>query len=329
MHARLARLLPWLLLACAGATELVLLDDSTHEKCARTKVLHLIRHAEGIHNSGELDAEAKALHERNATHARLQKDHGVPWVLHASASGSTYTDPRLTRKGRAQAYRLRAELLEEEAEVDAVIVSPFRRTIATALLGLPQLEAAAASFVLGENHHPDPPTAHSHEAVAPRPPPVIALEALRERIGPYESDHRLPTSELRAEYGSLSGGLAIDFSHVADDEDVLFREGLPRGREVGESGEAMLAERCRAALAWLIERPAEQRRLAVVTHSHFLARLLSLFPQLGQQRFANAERRRLVLCEREKAGGEVGADGARVVVGSDARVERMREFNAE
>ena len=101
-----------------------------------------------------------------------------------------------------------------------------------------------------------------------------------------------------------------------DDEDALFDGGLPAGREVGESGERMLAERGRASLAWLIERPAEQHALAVVSHSHFLARLLSLFPSLGQQPFANGEARRVLLCER--------AATEQLVVGSDARVERMQ-----
>lgn len=306
---RAALLLPLLAGSAAGAAELVLLADApARGACTREKEVHLIRHAEGIHNSGELAAEAAGLHARNASHAALQAAHGVPWVLHADATGTTYTDPMLTRKGRQQCYSLRAAL--GDFAVDAVLVSPFRRTIATALLGLPQLENAAAAFPLGGATHPAPPTAHSHAAAEPAPPPVVALESLRERIGPYESDHRLSISALRAHFR----GLPVDFSRVEHDEDALFRRGLPAGLEVGERGQELLAERGRASLAAVIALPAEQRRVALVSHKHFLERLVGLYPQLPQPPFANAERRALHLCERE---------AARVVVGSDARVRPM------
>ena len=62
-------------------------------------------------------------------------------------------------------------LTDSEFDVDAVALSPMRRTIETALLGLPQLEAACTAFGWA---HDDDPT---------KPPPMLATDLLRERCG--------------------------------------------------------------------------------------------------------------------------------------------------
>ena len=57
--------------------------------------------------------------------------------------------------------------------VDAVALSPMRRTIETALVSLPQLEAASTTF------------AWAHGADPPRTPPMVATELLRERCAHF------------------------------------------------------------------------------------------------------------------------------------------------
>lgn len=249
--------------------------------CARRKTLLLIRHAQGTHNLAELEEAANPTHHLREEHARLHAEHGVAWVLLHEARGNLYRDPLLTPEGERQAAELRALLAKLEARVDAVVLSPMRRTLQTAHLGIPQLHGSAAP------------------ATRPR---VVATELLRERIGPYQCDLRLRASELRAEYAH------VDFSEVAEEDELFLR-----GKEHGPDERAKLATRAAAAAQWLLERPEAQRTIAVVSHQHFLEALTRSFLVPARAEggaadareagaagvvFRNAELQTVHLCER-------------------------------
>jgi broad specificity phosphatase PhoE len=248
----------------------------SHAGC---KTLHLIRHAEGTHNAAESAEEATPTHGVLHRNAELHAKHGSAWVLLEEATSLIYLDPPLTGKGEAQAAALRAELHATRASVDAVVVSPMRRTLQTATLGLPQLADELPSATV-----------------------VIATELLRERIGPYTCDGRDRASQLAAEFPH------VDFSEVSE-HDHLWTD----GKEHGPAEAATLAARAHRFAAWVLRRPAEHEHIAVVSHQHFLRAFVSEFGAAGagdgsagtcgdgalaQSRpFANAERRTLVLCE--------------------------------
>lgn len=168
--------------------------------CVRNKSLHLIRHAQGTHNEAEEEAASSSLHLQDPTgrHAELERIHGEAWVLLEEASGKKYWDAPLTATGREQAYALRRWLRGINLQVDAILSSPFRRTLQTALLSIPQLEQAATTFSLSGVSFP--------------PPPIIATDLVRERIGPYTCDARSSVSELESEFQNAT---TIDFSHVS------------------------------------------------------------------------------------------------------------------
>ena len=294
---------------------------STPAACGNNRTLFLIRHAEGWHNTDELEAQAafeagesrwRDLDLRDPKTMALREEFGVAWMLLERVSGKVYHDPLLTPKGREQAYALRAALRQDRAfRIDAVAVSPMRRTIETALLSLPPLEFAATTFRI------DGPL----EGLRARePPPIVATDLLRERVGPFMPDARLKRSALVAEYAALGANVSIDLNDVTE-VDEAFRD----GREVNEpeTGSPLLAQRAAEALQWLARRPSSWRRLAVVSHRHFFYALTSLFPKSVSQRpFANAEMRRFLLCvngeEDDEAGHvddahhEVGTGGATV-----------------
>lgn len=106
-------------------------------------------------------------------------------------SGKRYWDPPLTARGRHQAYSLRHSLIgmHPSFRVDEVVTSPFRRTLQTALLGLPQYEAFVTSF----------PLRNDAEEVQRPPPAITVTELLRERVGGYTSDARSDLTTLAAE----------------------------------------------------------------------------------------------------------------------------------
>ncbi|KAL3897639.1 MAG: hypothetical protein SGPRY_013013, partial [Prymnesium sp.] len=173
-------------------------SDLASSGCGRTRSVHFIRHAEGTHNAAEAEVEASRLHLRDATgvHAALYDAHGTGWVLLEEVSGKTYWDAPLTPAGREQAYALRRSLRTANLQIDAVFSSPFRRTLQTALLSLPQLEQSATTFQL-------------NDSIA-QPPPIIVSDLLRERVGPYTCDARLSVNELQSIFNN---SMSIDFTH--------------------------------------------------------------------------------------------------------------------
>ena len=106
----------------------------------RCKTVHLIRHAEGTHNAAELMADRRRLFEKSNETRALREEHGIAWYLLEKVTGLKYWDPPLTATGRRQSHRLWRELRSSNVSFDAVYSSPFRRTLQTAHLGIPQLE---------------------------------------------------------------------------------------------------------------------------------------------------------------------------------------------
>ncbi len=259
------------------------------------------------------------VHSLSEEHSRLREVYGIAWMLLEQVHGDKYHDPMLTPRGREQAHALRLELRHAPGfdGFDLVAVSPMRRTIATALLAIPQLEAASTAFPIFDTSLQTPqPSAHAAEARSGPPPvpPVVATELLRELIGPFSCDSRRTRSQLEREYARLGGGVTIDFGDVPE-ADEMFAHGVERDLVKGIDGVPALRRRAVRALRWLLSLPDDVRRVAVVSHGHFLEAACSLFPSgVSQAHFSNAMARTIFVCETEEEGrGEVeegaGAEG--------------------
>lgn len=238
---------------------------------SRTKTIHFIRHAEGIHN------EANALAGNN-----------LPTVF-STPKSERYVDARLTDKGKAQCFAVREQLAKELSgegggishtnsfdsnsgkhtehmkQIQLVVVSPLTRTLET------------AQYIFGE-------------ADCGSAPPFIAHDLCRERSGLYTCDRRSRISQVRKRFAKC-----IDFdSFCPVDEDKLWTE----ERESDEDCTARAMEFVR----WLSSRP--EKEIAVVTHSSWLRHLFAQFghqvvkeDKAELQRLAgNAELRSIVLC---------------------------------
>ena len=150
-------------------------------------------------------------------------------------------DARLTDEGVDQCSRLQAATAALRPQL--VVSSPMTRTLQTAVLALePQRLAAQA-------------------------PPLLALEPLRETCN-YLCDARRPLSALAAEMPS------VDFSACEHEEDELWKyyqakhgpqEAFTQHRESADLSH--LAERARAAFAWVGARP--EREIVLVGHQAF------------------------------------------------------------
>lgn len=253
--------------ACDVAQYALTVEPPAAGACVRAKELHLIRHAEGTHNAAELAAERKGLHKKNARHAELHAQHGIAWMLLEEVSGLRYLDPPLTALGRSQAAELRAELERSDVRFDVVASSPFRRTLETATRGIPQLQA-------------EPPSI-----------PMVTTDLLRERVANFTCDSRLPVSGLREAFPHAS------YEGVSESDEPFLYD-----KEDGPDSAERVRARAARALEWLLALPPEQHVVAVVSHSHFLLSLTSLFQstlgaELAHRRFRNAERRVMHLCQ--------------------------------
>lgn len=246
----------------APPSNIALSMDSAGISCARRRTLHFIRHAQGYHNWAEDRSERRQLHLRNESHIRLFETHGRAWVLLEQTTGIRYHDPRLTTKGRLQAAALRSQLRKAGVSFDAVAVSPMRRTLQTAFLGIPQLQKKRYSPTI----------------------PVYTTDLLRERVANYTSDGRKRIGVLRKEWPGV---------HWAgmDEDDLLFLNHKENGPDEPER----LRTRAHKALQWLSSLPDEHVHIAVVSHQHLLRALLGLADV--HKNMHNAECVEMVLCE--------------------------------
>ncbi|XP_078430648.1 phosphoglycerate mutase-like protein 1 [Wolffia australiana] len=240
----------------------------------RCKTVHLIRHAQGIHNvQGEKDHKAYMLPE--------------------------LFDAHLTPLGWQQVDNLRKHVHScgLSKKVDLVITSPLLRTMQTAVGAF-----GGESYCDGMDSIPLM-TANagnsSRSAISSlNCPPFLAVEECREHLGVHPCDKRRSISEYKKLFP------AIDFSLIENDEDVLWeadvREPIPD-----------VAARGIKFIDWLWTR--KEKEIAVVTHSGFLHHTLSKIgndthPVIKEEiskHFANCELRSMVLVDRRSVGSEI------------------------
>ncbi|KAA8538221.1 hypothetical protein F0562_027956 [Nyssa sinensis] len=239
----------------------------------RCKTIHLVRHAQGIHNvEGEKD--------------------------HKAYMSEEFFDAHITPLGWQQVDNLRNHVHATglSKRIDLVITSPLLRTMQTAVgvfgaegyadgIDIPPLLVANA----GNSGHPAISSLNC--------PPFIAVELCRERLGVHPCDKRRSISEYKTLFP------AIDFSLMESDADILWK---PDNREEIEE----LAARGMKFINWLWTR--KEKEIAVVTHSSFLLFTLSSFgndchPSVKSEicrPFANCELRSLVLVDRSMIGSD-------------------------
>ncbi|XP_077216326.1 phosphoglycerate mutase family protein [Tasmannia lanceolata] len=237
----------------------------------RCKTLHLVRHAQGIHNvEGEKN--------------------------HKAYLSPELFDAQLTPLGWEQVDNLRKHVhaCGLAKNIDLVITSPLTRTMQTAV------------GVFGGEGYTDgvtvPPLMVANAGNSNRSaisslncPPFIAVETCREHLGVHPCDKRRSTSE----YYHLFP--AIDFSLIESDEDILWKA---ETREANEE----VAARGLKFINWLWTR--KEKEIAVVTHSGFLFHTLKAFgndchPLVKEEiskHFANCELRSMIIVDRSMTG---------------------------
>ncbi|KAK9287015.1 hypothetical protein L1049_015423 [Liquidambar formosana] len=240
----------------------------------RCKTLHLVRHAQGIHNV-EGDKNYKAY---------MSPD---------------FFDAHLTQLGWNQVVNLRKHVHASglSKRIDLVITSPLLRTLQTAVgvFGgegytdrmdvLPLMVANAGNS--------------NRSAISSlNCPPIIAVELCREHLGVHPCDRRRNISDYQFLFP------AIDFSLIESDEDILWEANV---RETKEE----LAARGMKFMNWLWTR--KEKEIAIVTHSGFLFHTLSAFgndchPSVKKEickHFANCELRSMVIVDRSMTGSDL------------------------
>ncbi|XP_070056252.1 phosphoglycerate mutase-like protein 1 isoform X2 [Nicotiana tabacum] len=239
----------------------------------RCKTIHLVRHAQGIHNvEGEMN--------------------------HSAYLSPHLFDAHLTPLGWEQVDNLRKHVHASglSKKVELVITSPLLRTMQTAVgvfggegcpdgIDVPLLMVADA----GNSNHPAISSLYC--------PPFIAVEGCREHLGVHWCDKRRSISEYKPLFP------AIDFSMIECDDDVLWE---PDIREPNEH----LAARGMEFLNWLWTR--KEKEIAIVTHSGFLIHTLSAFgndchPDVKNEicrPFKNCELRSMVIVDRSMIGSD-------------------------
>lgn len=239
----------------------------------RCKTIHLVRHAQGIHNvAGEKD--------------------------HDAYMSEDYFDAHLTPLGWQQADNLRKHVhsIGLPEKVELVIVSPLLRTMQTAVGvfgGEGYSDGIDVSPLMVENAGNSTRPAISSLNC----PPFIAVELCREHIGVHPCDRRRSISEYKPLFP------AIDFSLIESDADVLW---APDVREKNED----VAARGMKFLNWLWTR--KEKEIAVFSHSGWLYHTLSPFGNDCHSsikteictHFKNCELRSVVIVDRSMIGSD-------------------------
>ncbi|MCL7037773.1 hypothetical protein MKW94_025082, partial [Papaver nudicaule] len=204
----------------------------------RTKTLHLVRHAHGVH---QLEVE-----DRDAL------------------KSIELFDAQLSPQGWQQVDNLNKHINESglAKKVELVIVSPLLRTMQTAVGAF----GDAGDCADGTDVTPlivANAVNSNHSAISRlNTPPFLAVELCREKLGVYHCNRRRATSEYRTIFP------AVDFSMAKNEEDILWKADV---READES----LAIRGMQFIEWLWTR--KEKEIAVVTHSCFLFKTLGAY----------------------------------------------------
>ncbi|XP_076924696.1 phosphoglycerate mutase-like protein [Bidens hawaiensis] len=232
-----------------------------------TKIIHLVRHAQGTHNVAADEDPCLLISEE-------------------------YFDAQLTPLGWDQVDNLQKHLHASGIfkNTELVIVSPLMRTMQTAagafgggvLADGSDVPPLMAEFTGGSNR----PAVSSLNC-----PPFIANELIREHVGFLPCDRRRSITEYKPMFP------AIDFSLVENDEDVWWK---PNIRETDEE----IAARGVKFMKWLLTR--KEKEIAVVTHSGLLHTTLGKYgddchPTIKEEmskQFSNCELRSMVNVDR-------------------------------
>ncbi|PIA51862.1 hypothetical protein AQUCO_01000034v1 [Aquilegia coerulea] len=246
--------------------------DPTLFPSHRCKTLHLIRHAQGIHN------------------VEAEKDHK------AFLSPALF-DAHLTPLGWQQVDNLRTHVREcgLSKRIDLVITSPLLRTMQTAVgvFGGDSYEDGTDLPLMVANAGKSDRSAYSSLGC----PPFIAVELCREHLGVRPCDKRRSITEYLPLFP------AIDFSLVESDEDIWWK---PDIREPNEG----VAARGMKFLNWLWTR--KEKEIAIVTHSGFLFHTLKelgnrYHPLMREEickHFTNCELRSMVIVDTNMIGSD-------------------------
>ena len=218
----------------------------------RTKTIHFVRHAEGVHNTVPPDPDGIFRH-----------------VVHTTPGAWQYQDAKLTPSGVQQCADRRGDGLAGEWP-GLVVVSPLTRALQTAHLLFGGAGAAAGStMAMGTGGAP------SKSSTCAAPPPFVVSDLCRERTGLYTCDKRRCRNDVVQEVGPLFAATedTIDFTtHGFQTEEDHDWGRLGAG--VREPAPACSA-RAMALLRWLASRP--EQTIAVVTHNSFLRHLFAAF----------------------------------------------------
>lgn len=153
------------------------------------KTIHLIRHAEGVHNEARRKRGREAYkswdyQDAALTNIGLQQVLTARDVYHLNA---TSTNIIHEQKGHLKHIR----------HVDLVVTSPLRRTLQTATLLFEDIKQMKQK---GQNDLN-----------------FVALESIRERYGVHPCDKRSPIEAIKNEFKD------IDFSNVENNEDIFWK----------------------------------------------------------------------------------------------------------
>ncbi|KAK4802142.1 hypothetical protein SAY86_000345 [Trapa natans] len=243
----------------------------------RCKTIHLVRHAQGIHNvEGEKNYKVYMSHE--------------------------YFDAHLTPLGWQQVDNLRKHVQATGLlkKIDLVVSSPLQRTLQTAV------GVFGGDDYNGSNMDNVPLMVANagncgRSAISSlNSPPIMAVELCREHLGVHPCDKRRSIGEYQFLFP------AVDFSAIETDEDVLWKA------DVRETKEDLIA-RGSKFFNWLWTR--KEKEIAVVTHSGFLYHTLSSLgndcnPSVKKeicQHFANCELRSMVIVDKSMIGSDLPA----------------------
>jgi len=268
----------------------------------KSKILHLIRHAEGTHNISP-DSHKMPLHwDARLTEKGIEQCQSLAKATryHYERQGGASLDSTLPaldeQEGQISAHSIHPSV----GEVEAVIVSPMSRCLQTATLAFPHYcrKGSVASF--------------SSSSV-----PIIAHESWRETTN-FLCDSRRPLSQLQNEFPF------VDFDMISHEDDPIWLKyesiygSYDKFDGLRESKDGRhLARRVREAWTWLAN--TSETNLAICSHSAFfmhqfqpyLPEMMGLISYedkeverlIMDRRFDNCELRTVAFQTAEMAGG--------------------------
>ncbi|XP_028121190.1 phosphoglycerate mutase-like protein 1 isoform X3 [Camellia sinensis] len=245
----------------------------------RCKTLHIVRHAQGIHNV-DGDKNYKAYMSPEYFDAQLTP---LGWQ---QVGNQSFVDNLRKHVQSCGLFK----------SIELVITSPLLRTMQTAV-GVFGGEGYtdkidALPLMVANAGNSDRPAISSLNS-----PPIIAVELCREHLGVHPCDRRRSISDYQCLFP------AVDFSLIESDDDLLWKANI---RETKEE----LAARGMEFMNWLWTR--KEKEIAIITHSGFLFHTLNAFgndchPLVKKEickHFANCELRSMIIVDKSMSGSD-------------------------